>query len=80
MIGNQIVTRILLQQDMLSFGVVKLYLEFLIICIIIVIVAVPEGIPLAMGIAWAQSLTQMLAQGLRVKNINSPTSPSLCRL
>ncbi len=71
MIGNQIVSRLLLQEPFFSPYAMKLYIEFFLTCLVIVVVAIPESIPLAMAIAWGHSISQMLEQNLRVKNLES---------
>jgi len=70
MVGNQIVQRIISNQNLFSGEAVKLYIEFLTVSIVIVIVALPESIPMALSIAWGSSLRKMELQHIRVKNIN----------
>ena len=70
MVGNQIVTRLLSGEELFSGQAMKLYIEFLTVAVVIIVVAVPEGIPLALSIAWGNSLNQMQEQNIKVKNVN----------
>jgi Ca2+-transporting ATPase len=46
--------------------------EILTTVIIIVIVAVPEGLPMTIGLSLAYSVMRMKTDGILVKNLNSP--------
>jgi Ca2+-transporting ATPase len=68
LVGHQVVTKILLGKEFIVIDTVKLFTEHLIIAVIVMIVAVPEGSLLALSIAWNTALRGM--HGIKVKSVN----------
>lgn len=51
---------------------VEAYMRSVTLAVTLIIVAVPEGLPLAVGIAVAYSITRMRKDKILVRNLNSP--------
>jgi len=68
LIGHKVVTKILLGDEFVVVDTIKLFTEYLIIAVIIMIVAVPEGSLLALSIAWNTALWRM--QGIKIKSVD----------
>jgi len=58
-------------QAVMSKDTLKDILNYITICITIIMVAVPEGLPLAVSISVAYSLDKMKKQNLLIKNADS---------
>ena len=67
LVGNKIVTQILMGEEFFIMDTIKILTEFLTIALVIVIVALPEGSLLAISIAWNNSLQKM--KNIKVKNV-----------
>jgi Ca2+-transporting ATPase len=63
---------LILANDMDTGKILNLICNDIAIAVTVIIVAVPEGLPLTIGISLAYSVTRMKKDGILIKNLNSP--------
>lgn len=68
LIGHKVVTKILLGEEFIVLDTIKLFTEYLGVAVVIVIVAAPEGHPLALSTAWNTALWSM--QDIELKSVD----------